>query len=141
MSYMKTIQKNKERAALPKVVHMGGIDLLIVSPEPGNPEPLFQALRKQQVSGDTAKVYLKFLKDVQGHQVQDAWHGRRLGVVVRPRCGKWHQINQDGVVSHAMPSASCHASACMSRTLHTLTDATSCLLAARNVQAGRVAGR
>ena len=34
-----------------------------MSPEPGNPEPLFQVLRKEQVSGDAAKVYLKFLKD------------------------------------------------------------------------------
>ena len=135
MSYLKTIQKNKERAALPKVVHMGGIDLLIVSPEPGNPEPLFQALRKQQVSGDTAKVYLKFLKDTKMPGMDVGW------VWSFDPAGKWHQINQDGVVSHAMPSASCHASACMSRTLHTLTDATSCLLAARNVQAGRVAGR
>ena len=100
MSYMKTIQKNKERAALPKVVHMGGIDLLIVSPEPGNPEPLFQALRKQQVSGDAAKVYLKFLKDTKMPRGMDVgW------VWSFDPAGKWHQIDQDGVVSHAMPSA------------------------------------
>ena len=49
MSYFKSIQKDKERAALPKVVLVGGIDVLIVSPEPGNPEPLYQVLRKQQV--------------------------------------------------------------------------------------------
>ena len=130
MSYFKSIQKNKERAALPKVVHVGGIDLLIVSPEPGNPEPLYQVLRKQQVSGDAAKVYLKFTKDTKmpGMDVGWAWSF--------DPAGKWHQIDQDGIVSHAMAHAICHASACMSRAPHMLTDATSCLLAARNVQAG-----
>ena len=131
MSYYKIIQKNKALAAKPKVVHVGGIDLLIVSPEPGNPEPLFQVLRKDQVSGDSAKVYLKFMKDtkVPGMDVGWAWSF--------DPSGKWHQIDQDGVVSHAMPS--CHASACMSRAPHgaRLTEhPTSYLLAARNVQAG-----
>ena len=45
------------------VVHVGGLDLLIVSPEPGNPEPLYQMLRPEQVSSDAAKVYLKFTKE------------------------------------------------------------------------------
>ena len=97
MSYYKTIQKNKALAAKPKTVHVGGIDLLIVSPEPGNPEPLFQVLRKDQVSGAAAKVYLKFTKDTKMPGATYGWAWSFDGA------GKWHQIDQDGSVSHAMP--------------------------------------
>ena len=102
-----------------------------MSPEPGNPEPLFQVLRKDQVSGDSAKVYLKFMKDtkVPGMDVGWAWSF--------DPSGKWHQIDQDGVVSHAMPSKTplcLHVPRSARRTAE--GHATSYLLAARNVQAG-----
>ena len=82
----------------------------------GNPEPLYQVLRKEQVSGDSAKVYLKFMKDTKmpGADVGWAWSF--------DPAGKWHQIDQDGVVSHAMPwRCLLHASACMSLLLRTRT--------------------
>ena len=112
MSYYKTIQKNKALAAKPKVIHQGGIDLLVVSPEPGNPEPLYQVLRKEQVSGDSAKVYLKFMKDTKMPGADSGWAWSF------DPAGKWHHIDQDGVVSHAMLCL-LHASACTSLLLRT----------------------
>ena len=78
MSYMKTIQKNRTGNAGSRKTeskHVGGIDLLIVSPDPGNPEPLFQVLRKEQVSSDAAKAWLRFLKQntMPGEVVGWAW--------------------------------------------------------------------
>ena len=55
MSYLKTIQKNRmKNGANLFVKHEGGIDILIVSPPKGDPEPLYKMFRKEQLSSDAA---------------------------------------------------------------------------------------
>ena len=48
---MKTISKRPvgRGAKKEECTHVGGIDLLTVSPEPGNPEPLYFKLKTEQV--------------------------------------------------------------------------------------------
>lgn len=93
MSYLKTIQKNRAGAhKKDQVVHVGGIDLLIVSPAHGDPEPLHQILRKSQVSSDAARVYLKFTKDTKMPGEFSGWAWSF------DRDHKWHQIDNNGIV-------------------------------------------
>lgn len=96
MSFQKTIAKNKnyankcEKAKLE--VWTQGVDLLIVSPELGDPEPLYQMLKKDQLNGDSAKVYLKFTKETKMPGESGGWAWSFDGL------NKWHQIDNFGTV-------------------------------------------
>ena len=100
MSHMKTIQKNKAKAqesVRSHVVHQGGVDVLHVSPEPGNPQPHFVKLRPEQVSSDAGKVLFKFLKDYKKPD-GSGWewsyeHGTKV----------WHNIDNLGTVRSSCP--------------------------------------
>ena len=104
MSYLHTMAKNKltslggspsrSNATVPSV-HVGGIDVLIVSGT--GPEPLFQMLKKDQVKSDAASAYLKFLKE---SKVPGKLSGWAWSFDMR---SKWHQIDNWGTVCPPLP--------------------------------------
>ena len=96
MSYLKSMATNKAKSQAysdkEKVVHVGGIDLLMCSAPPGNGSPpLFQQLKKEQVSSDSAIVWIKFTKDTKMPGEARGWAWTFDGEV-------WHQIDNYGTV-------------------------------------------
>lgn len=132
MSYLKTIQKARIRndkavARVDRPVHQGGIDVLVGSPPPGDPEPLWQMLKPDQLNSDAAKVYLKWLREHKrpGDDTGWAWSFDRER--------KWHQIDDEGTVCAPLNHVPC-LDTCV-RPSHT-----SARITARYAQAGRLAG-
>ena len=97
MSYLKSMATNKAKSQAysdkEKVVHVGGIDLLMCW--------LPAAFPAAEEGAGVVRQRHRLGQVHQGHQ--DAWHGRRLWAWSFDPAGKWHQIDQDGIVSHAMP--------------------------------------
>ena len=103
MSYMKSIHKNKAYAAASpqkQAQHEGGIDVLIVSTEPGDPEPMYHKLKKEQVSSAAGREYIKFLREIKMPGEDKGWAMTFDGVDHR-----WHQIDNFGTVCCPWPCA------------------------------------
>ena len=105
MSYLTSMAKNKaksQESPESKPQHTEGLDLLIVSTEPGDPEPLFLHMKRDQVKSDAGADMLKFMKTQKMPGQTRGWAYTYDGGI------KWHQIDNYGTVCRASHSNLLH---------------------------------